>query len=608
MNPLPSAALPVSRSQTSSSAFRRLRRLEAEFVRPHRTRLLAALAGMLLQSLLLLPIPLLQGYLLDRLIHPRESESLVWPVVAVFVGSAACLIVRAILAWRVSLSVARASLEVVRELTDAMHRKLQRLPLAYFDREQTGRLMSRLTSDVGTLLIFLNSSSLQLGSDLVIAVGISATLLWLSPPLAAVAFVALPLYALNHRLLADRIRGLSRQVRSQFAAIYALLSERLSAVRIVRSFVQEDAEVAELDSRTVTHHNLSLATLRLTARQSATALFISGAGTLAVLVLGVMLAARGSLTVGSLLAFYALLAQLYNPIVRLTQFNATAAGTLAAVERIAEVLEEPEPLADRPNALPILRPRGALSFRSVSFSYQRGGPNVLDNVNLEVAPGERIGILGPSGSGKSTLLALAPRLYELAAGQGEVKLDCHDVRDVLLADLRRAVCLVPQQAALFEGTIRSNLTYARPSAGTLELQRALDVTELASFIADLPVGLDTLVGERGVSLSGGQRQRLALARALLADPAVLLLDDCTSALDAETEARIQDALESFLPGRTCLIVSHKVCSVMHADRIIILGGGQIVEQGTHDELLRLGGRYRQLYSYQVERIGAEIIT
>jgi ABC-type multidrug transport system fused ATPase/permease subunit len=585
----------------------RLRRLEAQFLRPHRVTLLAALAGMFLQSLLLLPIPLLQGAVVDRLVRPpADPAALGLPglIVAAFAGSVACLLARALLSWRVSVAMTRVSLEVVRELTDAMHRKLQRLPLAFYDREQTGRLMSRLTSDVGTLLLFLNGSSLQLASDLVIAAGISATLVWLSWPLALVALLAVPAYAVNHRLFAARTRDLARRVRTQFAAVYALLSERVSAVRVVRSFVREGAEVAELDARLDEHRDLGVSGLRVGAWQGAAALAISGAGTVAVLAVGILLASRGSLSLGSLLAFYALLARLYNPIVRLTQFHGTAAGTHAAVERIAEVLDEPETQADRPDAHPIERPRGALAFHDVSFAYALGGPLVLDRVSLEIAPGTRVGILGPSGSGKSTLLALAPRLYELPEGRGTVTLDGRDVRGLRLADLRRAVCLVPQQAALFEGTIRSNLTYARPAATEAEVRKALEVTDLAGLIDGLPSGLDTPVGERGVSLSGGQRQRLALARALVADPAVLLLDDCTSALDAETEARIQAALDDFLPGRTCLIVSHKVASVRGADRIIVLDGGRVVEQGTHDELIGLHGAYAAAYAEQTRILSA----
>jgi ABC-type multidrug transport system fused ATPase/permease subunit len=585
-----------------SSLGNRILRLEAQFLKPHRVTILAALAAMLFQSLLLLPIPLLQGSVLDRLVTmgdkrlgfaPRDAAGITGFIVAALAASVACYLTRATLAWRVATTMSRLSLEFVRELTDAMHRKLQRLPVTYFDREQTGRVMSRITSDVGSLLVFLNTGSLQLVSDLVIAVGISGTLLWLNWRLAVVSFVAVPLYALNHRAFSAKVRELTRRVKAQVASIYALLSERVSAVRVVRSFAREEAEVAELDAHIDAHRRLSWASMRTGALQGACAVLISGLGTVAVLTYGVLLVGWDQLTVGGLLAFYGLLGLLYNPIVRLTQFHNTVAATLSAVDRITEVLDEPETLTERPDARPILRPRGALTFRNVSFSYRAGGSLVLDNMNLEIEPGMTIGLLGASGAGKSTLLALAPRLYELPPGCGAVLFDGEDVRDLRLADLRRAVALVPQQAMLFEGTIRSNLTYARPGASAAAIRQALEVADLAGLVESLPKGLDTPVGERGFSLSGGQRQRLALARALVADPAILLLDDCTSALDAETEARIQTALKEMLPGRTRLIVSHQVSSLRYADRIAVLATGRIVEQGTHEELLALGGPYAQ---------------
>jgi ABC-type multidrug transport system fused ATPase/permease subunit len=414
------------------------------------------------------------------------------------------------------------------------------------------------------------------------------------------SFVAVPLYALNHRLFAHKVRALARPVRAQVATIYALLSERVSAVRVVRSFAQEGAEIAELDARIDDHSALSWAGMRVSALQGALAVMISGLGMVAVLVYGVFLTQRGALSLGELLAFYTLLALFYNPVVRLTQFHGAIAGTLAAVERIAEVLDEPETLTDRPDARPILRPRGALAFRGVTFAYRQGGARVLDRIDLEIEPGMRVGVLGVSGSGKSTLLSLAPRLYDLHEGGGAVLFDGRDVRDYRLADLRRAVALVPQHAVLFEGTIHSNLTYARPDASAAAVRRALEVADLAGMVEGLPLGLNTPVGERGFSLSGGQRQRLALARALIVDPAVLLLDDCTSALDADTDARIQAALEEYLPDRTCLMVSHRVSSVLHADRIIVLGHRRILEQGTHEELLALGGWYAEALRMQTK--------
>lgn len=576
----------------------RFRRLHGGFLRPHRRAILLALAGMLVGSLLLLPVALLQGWALDQLLAgggwrvAGGGENLTSPATALLLALGAaigCHLVRMVLVWRGQAVMNRVSLEVVRELTDALHRKLQRLPLAYFDREQTGQLMARLTSDVGSLMIFLGSGSLQLASDLMLAAGIALVLAWLRWQLAVSCFVIVPLYAVNHQLFAPRFRALSERLRGQIGAIYALLSERLSAVRVVRSFADEEREIRSLDERIDAHRDLGRASLWIGAWQTALAGLITGVGTVAILVVGVFLIRTERLSVGDLLTFCALSAQLYNPIVRLIQFQGGAAATRVAIDRMMEILEAPETLRDSSDALPVQAPSGRLVFEKVSFRYWPGGPPALEGIDLTVEPGMTVGVLGPSGSGKSTLLLLAPRLYDVDGGR--IAFDGRDVRRLRQAELRQAVVLVPQHAVLFEGTLRSNLQYAAPGTSAVDIRRVLEALDLEELVASLPRGLETPVGERGHRLSGGQRQRFALARALLARPAVLLLDDCTSALDAETECRVRAALHDLLPGRTRLIVSLKADSLRGADWVVLLKNGRIIEQGRPTDLLAAGGAY-----------------
>jgi ABC-type multidrug transport system fused ATPase/permease subunit len=610
-----------------------LRRFEREFLRPYRRVIVWGLLGLLLQSVLLLPVPLLQGWVVDqlvfywrsrpggsavvsiaaypRLVAPGAARAVVaWSIVLGLCLTVVLHVLRATLAFRIAAMMGRISQEVVVALRGALQRKLMRLPMAYFDAQQTGRLMARVTSDVGSILMFIRSGILQVQSDLILSVAIAGLLFWLEWRLALVALVAVPLYASNQRSFFGTLRRLSDEIRAQVAALYALLSERVSAVRVVRSFAKEDDELRELDERIDRHRALSWANTRTASLLSALATMISGLGTVFVIAYGIVLVGRNRLTVGQLLAIYNLVGQLYLPIVRLTQFQAQALATQVSVERLYEIFDEPEPVHDRPGAFAIIRPRGLLEYRQVSFAYSTSGPKVLDGISLRIEPGMRLGVLGPSGAGKSTLLALAPRLYDVPEGRdgsrpswGKVLFDGRDVRDLKLADLRRTVALVPQQALLFEGTIRSNLLYANPEASEAQMQEALAIADFATTVVSLPDGLDTPVGERGYSLSGGQRQRLALARAIVAQPSVLLLDDCTSALDAETESRIQQALDQYRAKPACVIVSHKIASVSRADLIVVLESGRIVEKGSHAGLVVGRGHYAATYERQTSSLG-----
>jgi len=331
-------------------------------------------------------------------------------------------------------------------------------------------------------------------------------------------------------------------------------------------------------------------------------MIIGGLGTLIALACGAWFVNNNQMSVGDLLAFYTLLAQLHHPLLRLTQFHATFAGTRVAVERIAESLEEPEWHANADSTL--IAPSGQLEFCAVSFRYHPGGPPVLCDIRFSVRPGMKVAILGDSGAGKSTLLALIPRLYD--ARDGSIRIDGKDIRRLRLSDLRRAALLVPQHSPLFLGTLRSNLIYGRPNAGELELKGALQMAALDDFVAGLPLGLETPVGDRGTTLSGGQRQRLALARAIISNPSILLLDDSTSALDAQTEAAVLRGLRATRPECTCLHATHRVLTALDCDWVIMLDRGRIVEQGHPDQLLEASGPFRRLYDGQAFDMGARL--
>src|SRR4051812_23637813 len=399
------AAAPTKNSISSPFA-RRLAKLEAAFLRPYRGQIGIALLAMLLQSLLLLPLPMLQGRIIDRLVQTADGNngniSLIWFLTFAALIPLTCVLGRLALSWFSSGRMNHISLQFVRALTDSLHRKLQRLPLAYFDSQETGQLMARLTNDVGTLLIFLSASGLQLVADLVLAAGIVVGLIVLSWPLAVASLLALPLFFWNHRFFAARIWRLSREAQQQTAGLYAVLSERISAIRTVRSFGTEARELADFSNQLDRQTRQSRQTLWTTSLQSLAAALIGGLATAGLVCLAAALVARSTITTGQAVAFITYLGLLYQPLVRLTQFYGGITATLAAVDRITEVLAEPEATTGRGDRLP-RRVRGELRLRNVAFRYQPAGPTVLEEVNLKIEPGMTVGLWGPSGSGKSTL-------------------------------------------------------------------------------------------------------------------------------------------------------------------------------------------------------------
>jgi len=548
---------------------------------------------MLLLTALLLPIPFLTEALIDKAIPQKDVKM----VVIIFLLFVIVHLARNLISFGLQYIINFLGQRVVFHLRRRLHEKLQELQLAFYDSRLPGKLMARVVNDVNVVQHMVTGGFITMFTDvimLMLVVGIMLAIRW---ELTLISLATLPFYAFNYNFFVNKIRLIVKKIRNKVAEIYGLLEERVSAIRIVKSFAREDYEIKQFSKKISEHRELNIENeVFNNAILNTIAGVISGIGTGFVLWYGGRLIMSGILTIGSLIAFYSFIGYLYGPIVRLTQINTTVQWVMISVDRIFEIMDEPVTIKDSDDAVELEEIIGQVSFRGVYFKYKFDDRVILKNINLEVMPGTVVGIVGPSGSGKSTFLSLIPRFYEIT--EGNIFIDEYNLKDVKITSLRKKIGFVPQESMLFSGSIKSNIKYGREDARDEEVIEAAKAAEIHDFISTLPKGYDTEIGERGVTVSGGQRQRLAIARALLTNPQVLVLDDCTSSLDAETESRLQETLEKLMKGRTCFIVSHRISSVMKADMIIVMKGGEIIEKGVHKNLVKAGGLYARLYEEQ----------
>ena len=563
------------------------------YLRPYWKQTLIAYASLFAILGLNTMIPQFLGWIIDTGVKGNQPQVLTWSVL-VLLG---LTVLKGVLNYYQGTMSEVASQNVAFDLRNEIQKKLTSLSFSFHDQSEAGELLSRAVQDVERIRFLTGRATVRILEGVLLLVVTAIVMLVMDYRLALLVLATMPLLVYRALYFGSRFRPLSQLVQKQLAVLTTAVEQNLRGTREVKAYVQEDAEIERFGRENARWFDLSARSAQMQAVNLPLLFLIANLGYVAIILYGGRQVVQGQITIGEIIAFITYVGQLIEPVRRLGMIIPAVAIAGSAAERIFDILDTVSEVRDEPGAVSIGQIQGRVEFEHVSFSY--GRKKVLNDINFRVEAGQTIALLGSTGSGKSTIISLVPRFYD--PSEGRVLVDGTDVRKVTLHSLRSQIGIVMQDTTLFAGTIRENITFGNEQASEEEIIRAARAAQAHEFIIQSAQGYDTRVGERGVTLSGGQRQRLAIARALLMDPRILILDDATASVDAETEHLIQLAFQNLVRGRTTFVIAHRLSTVRNADQIIVMDKGRIQAMGTHETLLTSSRLYVEIYNRQLKR-------
>lgn len=561
------------------------------YIKPYTRRLALAVVCIIMAAGANLYLPWIIKDMIDDVLMSKDMVMLN----LIAAGILVVMFTRGVFYYGQSYLVSYVGQRVIIDVRSVLFRKFQRMPLSYYDKQQTGTVMSYITNDVAVMQSAIVDNLIELVTEGSILIGSLAMMIYLDWKLSLLTLMTIPLVGFAMKIFGRKLKRSSTVIQERVAEITSLLQESISAIRVVKSFVRESYEIKRFEEQNWRNFQAAMKNVKLSSLLTPTVEFLAAIAVTFIVWFGGYEVVNEVITAGELVAFLTYAVNLANPVKRLSRVYAAIQKAMAAAERVFDIMDLDEKITDVPGAKPLPPIKGKVEFKDITFSYKEGQP-ALQHIFLKAEPGQMIALVGPSGSGKSTIANLIPRFYDVDSGV--ITIDDHDIRQVTADSLREQIGLVPQETMLFSTSVMENIRYGRLEATDEEVIEAAKAANAEEFIKELPEGYDTKLGERGLNLSGGQRQRLAIARAILKNPRVLILDEATSALDTESEKIVQDALDNLMVGRTSFVIAHRLSTIFNADQIFVVENGHLREHGTHEELLAAGGLYSNLYNIQ----------